>query len=1233
MLGEDDDDEEDEEEMAEEQPRHRHRRASLQALDQADYSDSEENDDADLPAYQNKNKSKRRPSLRSQRLQNMRNGDNDDQVKALPLDDNTINAQEHPEAGGDQNGRYPSRSRRTIERFDPVKQASELSPGGGGGGGGSGHNTRRSGKTSGGGREICDTNAIGNEGTKHDSRATDHINNSNERFSRRYSVRERKTIERFVPTMDEPSHNPNSNPSSHHHHPDQVAAGGRRQYPFRDRSLVTLKDGGGGGSRKRSRYAGERSRLAGGGGRLGRTSSRFGDYSDGDELPLEPSHHYQPRGTGGGEGRKEPWQIALSSVAAAAANHINLNNQPWGGPSGYNNNNNSNKPEKAANAEITPLEVDTSLSWDQVGGLEHYVRALKEMIFLPLVYPELFERFKITPPRGVLFYGPPGTGKTLVARALAAHASRGAGQKVSFFMRKGADILSKWVGEAERQLRLLFEEAQKRAPSIIFFDEIDGLAPVRSSKQDQIHNSIVSTLLALMDGLDTRGQVVVIGATNRVDALDGALRRPGRFDRELVFPLPNERARKEIIRIHTSKWASPPNGELVEELASAAVGYCGADLKALCTEASLAALRRKFSQIYDSEKKLLVDPGGISVEKRDFLSALTAITPASHRSAAAHARPLPTLTAPLLKGQLQHILARVQRCFPPAAASLRSGFGFQNPAAGFTNNSSNSRNNNNSSSSSFITATKTILRPRLLICGSEGNGQAHLGPALLYALEGLPVHSIGLPSLLADASARSAEEALVHAVVEARRAAPAVLFLPHLQVWWDTAPASLRATLWTLLADLPPDLPLLLLATADCNVEDLDPGASAALFGARAGEGFYEVLVPGEEERRAFFSPTAEALAFPPSKEHLQEEDEEGGVSIQHQQPVQALPLAPDAIAAAAAHKKAEETAVARQTYEHDQAALRALRVALREVTTKLLRNRRWELFWMPPDPEDDPDYWNTVTCPMDLATILSRVDGRKYNLPSQYLADMALIPRAERELHGDDPRGFREISKACALEDEARSLVAAAVPNGLVEVLESIETKGGAAAAPVDMPAEVPLALDGRNKGRGVFGDGGGGGKRTTRLREAPVDDGVVHQDPEAERRRIMALKRVAKQQEEQENKQEDGRGGVEGEGGEEQLKQQGEPPLLSQQQPQEEEVLIATDNPDTNAPTEIEENPANRQMARQLCDTLVRSTAGWSCDRMEGLNARLLSLVVDKRKVLDRKSVVEEAIDCIGL
>ena len=152
----------------------------------------------------------------------------------------------------------------------------------------------------------------------------------------------------------------------------------------------------------------------------------------------------------------------------------------------------------------------------------------------------------------------------------------------AFFMRKGADVLSKWVGEAERQLRLLFEEARNCQPSIIFFDEIDGLAPVRSSKQDQIHASIVSTLLALMDGMDGRGQVVVIGATNRPDAVDPALRRPGRFDREFYFPLPGLEARQKILGIMTMKWDGwdgERSAENVAGLAKMTKGYGGADLR------------------------------------------------------------------------------------------------------------------------------------------------------------------------------------------------------------------------------------------------------------------------------------------------------------------------------------------------------------------------------------------------------------------------------------------------------------------------------------------------------------------------------------------------------------------------------------------------------------------------------------------------------------------------------
>lgn len=200
-------------------------------------------------------------------------------------------------------------------------------------------------------------------------------------------------------------------------------------------------------------------------------------------------------------------------------------------------------------------------------------------------------RLGISPPRGVLLHGHPGTGKTLVVRALASACSRG-GQQVAYFARKGADILGKYVGDSERQLRLLFQVAEQCQPAIIFFDEIDGLAPSRCGDRDQTQSSVVSTLLALMDGLNSRGSVVVIGATNRPDSLDPALRRPGRFDREIYFPLPSTADRAAILHLHTKTWVPAPSQEILSIVAKATPGFAGADLQALCVEAAMTALRR-----------------------------------------------------------------------------------------------------------------------------------------------------------------------------------------------------------------------------------------------------------------------------------------------------------------------------------------------------------------------------------------------------------------------------------------------------------------------------------------------------------------------------------------------------------------------------------------------------------------------------------------------------------------
>ena len=238
-----------------------------------------------------------------------------------------------------------------------------------------------------------------------------------------------------------------------------------------------------------------------------------------------------------------------------------------------------------------------SQGWESLAGMEEHVKTLKEMTLLPLAYPEMFETLGAGAARGVLLHGPPGTGKTAAVRAMLGAAARGP-RPISFFSRLGADCLGKYSGEAERKLRLLFEEAEKHQPSIIFFDEIDGLAPARrggggaSGAQDEIHSSVVATLLALMDGLSGRGSVVVVASTNRPDAVDAALRRPGRFDRELFFGLPDARARADILGVHTRGWTPAPTRATLEAVAARTEGCAGADLRAIANAALMSALQR-----------------------------------------------------------------------------------------------------------------------------------------------------------------------------------------------------------------------------------------------------------------------------------------------------------------------------------------------------------------------------------------------------------------------------------------------------------------------------------------------------------------------------------------------------------------------------------------------------------------------------------------------------------------
>ena len=268
---------------------------------------------------------------------------------------------------------------------------------------------------------------------------------------------------------------------------------------------------------------------------------------------------------------------------------------------------------------------DLDVRYEDIGGLKKEIEKIREMVELPLKYPELFRRLGIEPPKGVLLYGPPGCGKTLLAKAVANES------EANFFAINGPEITSKYYGESEARLREIFKKAEENAPSIVFIDELDAIAPKREEVTGEAEKRVVAQLLTLMDGLKGRGQVIVIGATNRVDAIDPALRRPGRFDREIEIRIPDEKGRLEILQIHTRGMPLADDVDL-KKLASITHGYTGADLEALCKEAAMKALKRYLPLVEQYEGEIpreILDQMVVTMD--DFMEAYKEIVPTAMR--------------------------------------------------------------------------------------------------------------------------------------------------------------------------------------------------------------------------------------------------------------------------------------------------------------------------------------------------------------------------------------------------------------------------------------------------------------------------------------------------------------------------------------------------------------------------------------------------------------------------
>jgi transitional endoplasmic reticulum ATPase len=378
-------------------------------------------------------------------------------------------------------------------------------------------------------------------------------------------------------------------------------------------------------------------------------------------------------------------------------------------------------------------------NYEDIGGLQGEIQRVREMVELPLRHPELFQRLGIEPPKGVLLHGPPGCGKTLLARAVANES------EANFYSINGPEIMSKFYGESEARLREIFQQAQQNAPSIIFVDELDAIAPKREEVTGEVERRVVAQLLALMDGLSGRGNVIVIGATNRPGALDPALRRPGRFDREIEIGVPDKKGRYEVLQIHTRGMPLAEDVDL-KKLSDMTHGYTGADLSALGRETAMKALRRYLPQINLEEER--IPPAVLEkmeVKMDDFLGAYKEVTPTAMREVYIEVTTVHWDDAGGLDDVKQHLIEAVE--WPIKSPEIFTKLGIRPPKG-------------------------------ILLYGPPGCGKTLLARAVATESEANFI-SIKGPEVFSKWVGES-EKAIREVFRKARMAAPAVIFLDEI---------------------------------------------------------------------------------------------------------------------------------------------------------------------------------------------------------------------------------------------------------------------------------------------------------------------------------------------------------------------------------------------------------------------------------------------------------------------
>jgi len=457
-----------------------------------------------------------------------------------------------------------------------------------------------------------------------------------------------------------------------------------------------------------------------------------------------------------------------------------------------------------------------ALSYEDIGGLKSQLQRVREMIELPLRYPEVFERLGIDAPKGVLLYGPPGCGKTLIARAIA-HET-----EANFFSVSGPEIIHKFYGESEAHLRKIFEEAGRKGPSIIFLDEIDAIAPRREQVVGDVEKRVVATLLAMMDGLTKRQNVIVIAATNIPNTIDPALRRPGRFDREIAIPIPDRHGRLEILEIHSRGMPLAPDVEMAH-LAEITHGFVGADLEALCREAAMIRLRQIMSDIDFALTRIPYEQlAKLEVSMEDFLGALREVEPSAIREVFVEVPDVKWQDVGGLAGVQQRLIEAVE--WPLQYGELFKKAGVKPPKG-------------------------------ILLTGPPGCGKTLLAKAIATESK-VNFISVKGPSLLSKYVGES-EKAVREVFHKARQAAPCIVFFDEIDALIPTRSSGTsdshvsERVLSQFLAELDgiEELKGVLVLGATNRPDMLDP---AVLRPGRFDE-VIEIPLPKEQERRDIF--------------------------------------------------------------------------------------------------------------------------------------------------------------------------------------------------------------------------------------------------------------------------------------------------------------------------------------------------------------------------------------------